>query len=302
MATDGTNSSPPDAPSNPRAIIVPRVGGGSPTEVSWRGGPSLEMADPQPGAGLSAYWHAFRRRWLAAVLLGVVIAGAAVAAVWFTYRPQYTALAAFKIAASEQTILFPTADRTATAFDVYKNTQQQYVKSRFVMIAALRKPEAANLTVFEDEPDPVAWLGRNLRVEFPGNAELMYISLRADDPQEAAALVNAVVDAYTAEIVDVELGQRRQRLDELEKIRSEKETELRAKQSDLKGLVKQVGSGERDALTMQQQIALQQFAALRSELSATKFKIMRMKWDLASKKAAAARSGSVDGTEAELEA
>lgn len=302
MATNGDDPLSSDGLSAPRALSVPRTVGGFPAELAWRGGPSLETSESQSGAGLSAYGHGFRRRWLSAILLGVAVAGAAAPAVWFTYRPQYTATAMFKIAANQQTILFPTADRTTTTFDVYKNTQQQYVKSRFVLIAALRKPETANLKALQDDPDPVSWLARNLRVDFPGNAELMQISLKANDPQEAAALVNAVVDAYTKEIVEVELGERRRRLDDLERIRSEKETELRAKQSDLKGLVRQVGSGETAALTMQQQIALQTFAALRAELSTTKFKSMRMEWDLASKEAAAKASDKTEVTDVEIEA
>lgn len=301
MATNGDDSLPSDVPSDSRALSPARITGGLPVDMAWRSGPMMETAEAQPGTGVSAYWHGFRRRWLAAILLGIAVAGAAATAVWFTYRPQFTATAVFKIAASQQTILFPTTDRTATAFDVYKNTQQQYVKSRFVLIRALGKPEVLNLEV-QNERDPVSWLARNIKVDFPGNAELMQISLKADDKQEAAALVNAVVDAYTKEIVDVEQGDRRKRLDELEKIRSEKETELRAKQSDLKGLIKQVGSEERETLTMQQQIALQTFGVIRQELTNTKIKLMRMGLELASKQAAAARSENLEVTDAEIEA
>lgn len=252
-------------------------------------GPKTEHPESSPAAGPTP--TARRRRWWLAIGCGLICGGAAVSILWFTYRPQYTATAVFKIAARPDTLLFPTADREPNAFEVYKHTHQQYVKSRFVLIAALRKPEAADLKELRDELDAVDWLTRNLRVDFPANGELMHISLSAGDPQEAAVLVNGVVDAYQKEVVDLELGERRKRLDELDKIRSEKESELRAKQSELKGLVKQLGSGERDALTLQQQIATQTLAALRTEMIATKLKLMRMKSDLASKKAAAERVG-----------
>ena len=35
-------------------------------------------------------------------------------------------------------------------FDIYKNTQQQLVTSRFVLMAALRKPEVAKLSAVQE--------------------------------------------------------------------------------------------------------------------------------------------------------
>jgi len=303
MALDREGRSPVNGLSDPRPVSIQLPAGGLPVETAWRGaGRAWESAEPRPDGGLAGYWHAFRRRWLAAILLGIAVAGAAAPAVWLTYRPQFTATAAFRIAAMRDPIIPGNGVSPSTNYDLYKNTQQQYVKSRFVLLAAVRNPAVIDLPMVRSEPDPAGWLARNLRVEFPGGSELMQISLKTYDRVEAAALVNAVKEAYKNEIVDVESRQRRKRMDEIDKIRSEKEGELRAKQNELKGLVKQVGSGERDALTLQQQIALQQYAALRSELSTTKFKLMRLKWDFASKKALAERSGAIEVTESELAA
>lgn len=294
------SSKPDDDPRPQPALVESRA---RPAEVPdlWRPSFGPDMAMPGPTGGLAAYWHSFRRRWLAAILLGLVVAGAAAPAVWFSYRPQYTATAAFHVASSLAPILPGGADRMATAFEVYKGTQQQYVKSRFVLVAALRKPEAASATVLQEEPDPVDWLQENLKVSFPGNAEIMHISLTTPDARESAALVNAVVDAYKAEIVDVELNQRRQRLSDLERIYTEKENELRAKRSDLKRLAEQLGAGEKENLSLKQQIALQQFAAFRSELINTQFKVMRLRWELKAKEAEAQRPASVEVNDLELE-
>lgn len=288
-----------DAPPQP-ALVESRT---RPAEVPdvWRGGFAADLGMPPPTGGLAAYWHAFRRRWLSAILLGLVVAGAAAPAVWFAYPAEYTATAAFHVASSLAPILPGGGDRMGTAFEVYKGTQQQYVKSRFVLVAALRKPEAASASVLQEELDPVDWLQQNLKVAFPGNAEIMQISLTTPDPRESAALVNAVVDAYKAEIVDVELNQRRQRLSDLERIYTEKENELRAKRNDLKRLAEQLGAGEKENLSLKQQIALQQFAAFRSELINTQFKVMRLRWELKAKEAEAQRPASVEVNDLELE-
>ena len=110
-----------------------------------------------------------------------------------------------QIAANKESLVFPTADRAANStFEIYKGTQQQLLTSDVVLIAALRKPEAASLAVVQKEDDPVRWLAKNLRVDYPGNAEIMRVSLAGDQPEEAAVLVGAVVDAYMNEVVDAE--------------------------------------------------------------------------------------------------
>ncbi len=300
MAEFSSNAGRQDDAPQQRMLVEPRTRAAEVPDL-WRGGFAAEMGIPPATGGLAAYWHAFRRRWLAAILLGLVVAGAAAPAVWFAYRAQYTATAAFHVASSLAPILPGGGDRTGTAFEIYKGTQQQYVKSRFVLVAALRKPEAASASVLQQELDPVDWLQQNLKVAFPGNAEIMHISLTTPDPRESAALVNAVVDAYKAEIVDVEFNQRRQRLSDLERIYTEKENELRAKRSDLKRLAEQLGAGEKENLSLKQQIALQQFAAFRSELINTQFKVMRLRWELKAKEAEAQRSANFEVSDPELE-
>ena len=101
--------------------------------------------------------------------------------------------------------MFQTAERATTNdFEIYKGTQQQLLTSDVVLIAALRKPEAASLAVVQKQDDPVKWLARNLRVELPPNSEIMRVSLTTSKPDEAALLVGAVVDAYMNEVVDAE--------------------------------------------------------------------------------------------------
>jgi hypothetical protein len=86
--------------------------------------------------------------------------------------------------------------------EIYRNTQREWLKSAFVLVTALRKPEIGKLAVVQREkPNEIVWLQDHLEVSFPGNAEIMQVSLAADDPEEAATLLRAVVDAYLGETV-----------------------------------------------------------------------------------------------------
>lgn len=128
------------------------------------------------------------------------------------------------------------------AFEVYKKTQRQLVTSRLVLSAALGKPEVAKLPSVEAEQqkgDPVRWLERTVEVEFPGDADIMTVSVSLDDSQEATALADAVVDAYLREVVNAERDQKQQRLSELDHVYAEKEAEARAKREELRKLSEQ---------------------------------------------------------------
>ena len=162
---------------------------------------------------------------------------------------KYTASACLRVAMQEKPILSPTEFRgiDRDRFDIYKNTQQQLLVSRFVLQAALRTPEVNKLASVQREQatgDPVKWLAGRLSVSFPGRAEIMQVSLSGDDPKEATTLVNAVVNAYLAEVVNAERDQKRQRLSELDRAYVEKETDIRNKREELKKLAQVQGSTE----------------------------------------------------------
>jgi hypothetical protein len=222
-----------------------------------------------------------RRCWKAAILCGTAGGLAAIAIVWFFAPRQYTAVALLQVSSNGQQLVFHTADRASeSSFEVYKGTQQQELSSDVVLISALRKPAAASLAVVQKEDDPVRWLARNLRVDFQGNSEIMRISLTGDHPDEVATLVGAVVDAYMNEVVDADRHRQRERMNDLDRLFTEKETEMRSRRTELKQLAEQLGTGDTGALLLKQQIALQSCAEARSELARIRSELRRARDDL----------------------
>ncbi len=235
-----------------------------------------EVAAEPYSPGMATFFHALRRRWWLAVPTGLLCAGLAAPLVWLTHVPQYTATSVLRIAAVPERILFATADQTDQNYGLYKNTQAQMLRSDFVLIDALRRAEGADLAMLRDEPDQVQWLSQNVSVSFPGDGELMHVRMSGEHPDALAALVNAVVAAYMEEVVHVERDQRRARLDELDRVHSDKEVEMRRKMTDLRQLAEQLGTGDTGTLAIQQQYALQQFAQYRQELLRVDFERRRL--------------------------
>jgi capsular exopolysaccharide synthesis family protein len=155
---------------------------------------------PALSSGLTpvALLRALGRRWLVALVLGLLVAGAVGAGLWLKFPPQYVAEVRLQISdAPPKYITAVPAESTLTA---YLRTQAAVVKSAPVLQAALLKPQVADLEVVRAHADPFAWLLENLTVDFTGGQDTLRVSLSMDNPEEAATLVNAVVQAYFDEL------------------------------------------------------------------------------------------------------
>jgi succinoglycan biosynthesis transport protein ExoP len=235
-----------------------------------------------------------------AVFFSLLVAGAAAVAVWQSFAPKYRAASLLRVASGREPVLFDTGGR-ASDFALYRDTQRQYFKSRFVLVAALRQAEIARLSALQGEPDAVAWLQDHLEARFPGEAEIMEVSLATEDPEEAAALVNAAVQAYMTEVVDVERAQPRLRLSELDDIYVQKETELRSKRAALDRLAAALGTGDSESLNLKRQLALQRVAALQRELASVQSKLTRSACELKAKEAVGGHQKATPVSDAELD-
>jgi beta-lactamase regulating signal transducer with metallopeptidase domain len=225
-------------------------------------------------------------RWWPMLMLVLVLAvvGSAVAV---TGHRKYKAVACLRIAMQEKPIAFSGEAQPfdRDRFEVYKSTQQQLVTNRFLLARVLEGQDVKKLPSVQQAKtvgDPVDWLSRRVAVSFPGKAEIMEIAVYADEPQEAATLVNAVVAAYMNEVVDNEVGQKRKRLSELDRVYIEKQREVYGRRDDLKKLAETLGASETEALTNKQRLALDVLSLYRQELARTQFDLRRLRSELAS--------------------
>ena len=243
--------------------------------------PPLEEPAPTRGGtsgdlNLIPFLHSFRRRWLSGTAVGLFVGAILGAATWLLLPPKYTASALLRANSKERQLVFETADQTTQSdFEVYKATQEELVKSRFVLAAALRDGEINEYSLIRSEPDPVGWLKKELRVRFPDDAEILDIRLTGESPKEVAGIVNAVVDAYLHEVVDVEHARRKERLNELTTVYAEQEKVIREKRNALADLADQLGTWNPEALSLKQQLAIRQFGEYRGQLSRLEFDLMQ---------------------------
>lgn len=270
--------------SNENTLLPAEVNGAA---IAGRAAPeppiNVWAAPPEPTpAGVIPYLHSFRRHWFLCLSLGLVCAAAAGIATWFGYGARYEAAAYLRVSMRQEQILPNTRAYVdlINEYEVFKNTQQQLVRSRFVLNNALKNPEVKALQLEKRERDPVGWLAEELIVRYPGRAEIMEVAMRSRNGKEAATLVQAVVDAYLQDIVNVESRQRRERLNDLDRVFNEKENEVRQVRTALKALAEDLGTSDRETITLKQQIAMQQYAEYQRQLMQAQFELRRTKGEL----------------------
>jgi polysaccharide biosynthesis transport protein len=223
-----------------------------------------------------------------------------------TTQGKYTATA-FLHVAMQQPVMFQNAASPFDQgrFEIFRETQRQLLQSRFVLTAALRKPQVARLSEIIQKSqrgeDPVDWLQRHLSVSFPEKAEIMAVSFRDDDPQTAATLVNAVVGCYMIEVVNSERDQKRARLVELERAGIAKEQEIRSKRQDLKNLGYETSADSR-TISLKQKILVDEYHRYHEWFAEKAMSLGRLEEQLATQKAALANIETINADHPDVEA
>jgi hypothetical protein len=87
-------------------------------------------------------------------------------------------------------------------FAQFRGTQAALLRSRLVLNAALRNKDVSGLAVVREQTDPVGWLEKRLRIDFPEKGEVARVGMDGPRPEQLATLVNSVVDSYMQTIPD----------------------------------------------------------------------------------------------------
>jgi polysaccharide biosynthesis transport protein len=196
-----------------------------------------------------------------------------------------SASAYLRLALADKPPSFSGGQNLQIEFEIFKNTQKQLITSPMVLRTALKQPGISDLEVIKKQKDPLDWLGRNLQVTTPANAEIMQVSLSGASPEELATLVNAVVDAYMAEVVDADRRVREDRIRELKDTQIRKAQEIKDSLNDLRKMADSLGVAESEMLNQRQKNLLDELSSFRVEVIRGQFELNRMFRDLVGEKA-----------------
>lgn len=159
--------------------------------------------------------------------LFVLVAGVAAAIVAWHETSKTDVTATLRVNRSVNLIATPgpTKEMTEAEYRRFCQTQVELLRSDYVLTRALRNP-TVGATGFAKLPDAATWLKENLKIGMKPDTEVLQVTLRTFEPEEAAKLVNAVVDAYFKEVVETDRQDRLRHEDQLKRLYQEKEDEI----------------------------------------------------------------------------
>ena len=175
---------------------------------------------------VATLWQAFRRRWVAAVVAGLIGAAAVVLLVLFVFPAQYPAIGKIRVKFQKDAGFFVQNQGAFGDFQVFKAFQMDLVKSPHVIQRALNAQTQdgrpiRDLAIVRESGDPIAWLKTAIRADNINLApEIIRVTLSADRNDEVAVVLNAILDAYYEENREREEQKFKGQLDDLsEKLR-----------------------------------------------------------------------------------
>lgn len=194
------------APNSPHAMVgaqysqalVPQTNGHAPA-IIYPQAAALPATDVlRGGMDANSFANCLRRRWLLALCMGAVAGLATAIALWFVFPETTQVTALFSVSSEETSLIGDPKAHSTKDFEILQRTQLAYLKSYFVIQAALRAPGMEALGVLASEPDKVQWLIDELVPTFQQNSEILSITLTGDTAykEDMRQLIDAVSDAY----------------------------------------------------------------------------------------------------------
>ena len=244
----------------------------------WR--PHAAPAAPfSPAVTANNLLTSLRRRWWIGAGLGILVATGFAIGTWVMVPSETEVSAIVMVRRGDVDPLNVVARIQPDEWLVIKRTMAGRVKSRTILSAAIDKidkdtgVEINQLPMLRLQLDPIQFLTEKLRVEFPGESELMMISLRAENPKEAVKIVNAVKEVFVVEAQGGEGGERGSRLEKIKTKLTTITTELMAKRKALKTLADSLGVSDPEALAATRQTKMAQASQLSQQIGNYKGKV-----------------------------
>ncbi len=261
--------------------------------LNWSYGPpprpDILSAKPNPVELL----HAMRRRWALALGLGLLVSGLAAGLLWYFVPVRYEAYALLRVG-SRPPFVLEHENTAADEFTVFKRTQVQLILSNLVLNGVLREPGINRLqTVRENNDDPVSWLKSNLMIDYPDDAEIMRVALKAKNKNDAIKIINKVVEVYMREIVEREKAVRVENEGKIRTAYERKSTEYKTQYDALQALVKIHNTSGSEEAKLKKLMAMEELNMLAADRSQTRDMLIRNEMQIMLAQLAEDNPGSV---------
>jgi polysaccharide biosynthesis transport protein len=178
------------------------------------------------------------RHWLLILALWLGVSTPIVIAIYRFVEPTYEAFSTLRIEPTQARLLETTQDNGESRSVIhFLQTQASLLTTDNVLNAAIANPNVVNLPVIVKSEDATTDLRNDLSVEIVDDAYLIRVALELTDGNQAATIVNAVVEAYLSYNSDFNRRANLKLTTKLEEHQKTLQSELAKKRDKLKAII-----------------------------------------------------------------
>ena len=155
---------------------------------------AIESSKMTPQILLLLVKSGLKRCWMWALPVGLVLGSVVAAVCYFCFPITYQAEAFLHVRSVRPYFIFD--EKQTQRYESYLNTQIALIRNPLILDKALEDPKLAQMECLANEKDKTAWLTRNLRINANPKNEHVAVSFSTKNPNDAANIVNTVVNAY----------------------------------------------------------------------------------------------------------
>lgn len=155
---------------------------------------------PDDGAGMRVLIY-LRLHWLMIAFCGTLLGGAGALAAWELLASKYESYAMLQVSSvPTQLANHNNPQQARTDFVTELKTTSALIKSEFVLNAALR--DIKDLPTIKAQKDPIKYLDEEVMVTWQDGSEVVRITFKGSEPDDARKIVDAVQKAFMQEVVE----------------------------------------------------------------------------------------------------
>ncbi len=265
---DPVNDGSAEPQSNHHSLMVREheMNGLSPYLASPYGGSYFDNAPG--GLNTSQLMHALRRRWLLAMIVGLLVGAPLAAALWLITPENYEVVAWLRVGDPQR--LNDSNSIRGPEYDQYRKTQAAQIRAPIVLEDALNKEGIATLPMLRSEKEPRRFLEDEVMVVAPPDSELLQIKMRGKDPKQLVMIVNAVKDSYIDNVVEKENRENQNKLQLFQSGLNELKSDISHKRDQLIELQKKTNSADQENVKFQLEQMRQKSMTIMNEMSKTR--------------------------------
>lgn len=246
--------SPYQSPPSPSG--VPQVAG--PAPLSYAGQPIPPAPSAKSVPTPSGLWNAFKRRWVLATFVGLLIAVAVSAAMWMA-MPGGKHEARGLIDLRDKT--FELSSRNADDYENYRKSQIFILKTRDLLNRTVNDPAVASLEMIRNTDDPVRLLEEYVTVTSAAPS-ILAVTMKGNNMDDMKAIIDSLMKRYVDDAMAADRRERIEQIKKLEKLEQELSDEIEAERKQVKVIASSTGAMGTDASTNTQDLLLQRMVEL----------------------------------------